>query len=132
MTLAQVAEKAGLSLPYVSNLERGHGNPTLEALTALSNALEMPLSQLLGDAGPIEPLQMVLASAPASLRQFARTPEFQAAVTELAQRQGESFEAMREKVLVGMASSPQRSSGESSEADWRRILDAYSLILTKQ
>ena len=28
MTLAEVAERAGLSLPYVSNLERGRGNPT--------------------------------------------------------------------------------------------------------
>jgi DNA-binding XRE family transcriptional regulator len=31
-TLAEVAEQSGLSLPYVSNLERGRGNPTLDAL----------------------------------------------------------------------------------------------------
>jgi len=31
-----------------------------------------------------------------------------------------------------MASSPQRSSGEPTEEDWRRILDAYSLILKKR
>ena len=34
LTLAQVAEQAGLSLPYISNLERGRGNPTLDALNA--------------------------------------------------------------------------------------------------
>ena len=32
LTLAQVAEQAELSLPYVSNLERGRGKPTLDAL----------------------------------------------------------------------------------------------------
>ena len=131
-TLAEVAEQSGLSLPYVSNLERGRGNPTLEALGALTRALDIPLASLLEENGPMEPLQVVLASAPPSLLQFARSPDFQETVTELAERQGESFEAMRQKLLVGMASSPQRSKGEPTEDDWRRILDAYSLILKKR
>ena len=42
MTLAEVAEVSGLSLPYVSNLERGHGNPTLDALLSLAQALKQP------------------------------------------------------------------------------------------
>ncbi len=80
----------------------------------------------------MEPLQVVLASAPPSLLQFSRSPDFQETVAELAERQGESVDAMRQKLLVGMASSPQRSSGEPTEEDWRRILDAYSLILKKR
>jgi transcriptional regulator with XRE-family HTH domain len=131
-TLAEVAEKSGLSLPYVSNLERGRGNPTLEALTALANALEVPLARLVGDQTTVEPLDVVLASAPASLRQFSRSKEFQETVADLADRQGEIVQAMRHKVLVGMASAPQRSSGDPTEEDWRRILDAYSLILKKR
>lgn len=131
-TLAEVAEQSGLSLPYVSNLERGRGNPTLEALGAIARALDVPLSRLLGDEGSVEPLQVVLASAPPSLLQFSRTPDFEETVKELAERQGESIDAMRQKVLVGMASSPQRSSGVPTEEDWRRILDAYSLILKKR
>src|SRR5579872_3879014 len=131
LTLAQVAETSGLSLPYVSNLERGRGNPTLEALGSVAKALDIPLASLVGDDGPIEPLQVVLASAPASLLQFSRSHDFQETVEELAERQGESVDAMRQKVLVGMVSSPQRSSGEPTEDDWRRILDAYSLILKK-
>jgi transcriptional regulator with XRE-family HTH domain len=131
-TLAEVAEQSGLSLPYVSNLERGRGNPTLEALGALARALDIPLSSLLGDSGPIEPLQVVLASAPPSLLQFSRSPDFLETVEDLAKRQGESVDAMRQRVLVGMVSSPQRSSGEPTEEDWRRILDAYSLILKKR
>ena len=132
-TLAEVAEQSGLSLPYVSNLERGRGNPTLEALGALARALDVPLASLVGDEGPIEPLQVVLASAPPSLRQFSRSPDFLEAVQELAERQGESEEVMRQKLLMGMASSPRRSgSGEPTEEDWRRILDAYWSILKKR
>lgn len=131
-TLAEVAEQSGLSLPYVSNLERGRGNPTLEALGALARALDVPLSGLVGADGPVEPLQVVLASAPPSLLQFSRTADFQETIEELADRQGETVEAMRQKLLIGMASSPQRSSGEPTEEDWRRILDAYSLILKKR
>jgi transcriptional regulator with XRE-family HTH domain len=131
-TLAEVAEQSGLSLPYVSNLERGRGNPTLEALGALARALDIPLDRLVGGEGPVEPVQVALASAPASLRQFSRSADFQETVADLAERQGESVEAMRQKLLVGMASSPQRSSGEPTEEDWRRILDAYSLILKRR
>ncbi len=131
-TLAEVAEQANLSLPYVSNLERGRGNPTLEALGALARALDIPLASLLGDSGPMEPLQVVLASVPPSLLQFSRTADFQETVADLAERQGESVDDMRQRVLVGMVSSPKRSSGEPTEEDWRRILDAYSLILKKR
>jgi transcriptional regulator with XRE-family HTH domain len=128
-TLAAVAEQAGLSLPYVSNLERGRGNPTLEAL---AGALNLPLASLLGESGPKEPLEVVLASAPPSLVQFSRSQDFQETVADLAERQGESVDAMRQRVLVGMVSSPQRSKGDPTEEDWRRILDAYSLILKKR
>jgi transcriptional regulator with XRE-family HTH domain len=132
-TLAEVAEQSGLSLPYVSNLERGRGNPTLDALQALARALDVPLASLVGDGVVVHVgLDVVLASAPPSLLQFSRSPDFQETVEDLAKRQGEPMDAMRQKLLVGMASSPQRSSGEPTEDDWRRILDAYSLILKKR
>jgi transcriptional regulator with XRE-family HTH domain len=132
-TLADVAEQSGLSLPYVSNLERGRGNPTLEALQALAKALEVPLASLIGDGVDADVgLDVVLASAPPSLLQFSRSPDFRETVADLAKRQGESVDAMRQKLLIGMASSPQRSRGEPTEEDWRRILDAYSLILKKR
>ena len=132
-TLAEVAEQSNLSLPYVSNLERGRGNPTLEALQALAKALDLPLASLIGDGVAADVgLDVVLASAPPSLLQFSRSPDFQETVADLADRQGETVDAMRQKLLVGMASSPQRSRGEPTEEDWRRILDAYSLILKKR
>jgi hypothetical protein len=94
--------------------------------------LDVPLASLLGESGPKEPLDVVLASAPPSLIQFSRSQDFQETVAELAERQHESVDVMRQRVLVGMVSSPQRSNGEPTEEDWRRLLDAYSLILKKR
>lgn len=131
LTLAQVAEQAGLSLPYVSNLERGRGNPTLDALTALARALDVPIASLMGGGGDDDPFETVLATAPKSLLQFARSAAFQETVSQLAKRQGAPVDEMRRRLLIGMASSPRRSSGEPTEDDWRRLLDAYSLILQR-
>ncbi len=42
-TVASVAADAGLSVPYVANLENGRGNPTATALTRLAAALGLRL-----------------------------------------------------------------------------------------
>ena len=38
-TIASVAMDAGLSVPYIANLENGRGNPTMAALDRLATAL---------------------------------------------------------------------------------------------
>jgi transcriptional regulator with XRE-family HTH domain len=43
-TIASVAVDAGLSVPYIANLENGRGNPTLAALDRLSTALGATLT----------------------------------------------------------------------------------------
>jgi len=43
-TVASVAADAGLSVPYIANLENGRGNPTATALTRLAAALGMRLA----------------------------------------------------------------------------------------
>src|SRR5882757_432453 len=48
-TIASVAMDAGLSVPYIANLENGRGNPTLAALHRLANALGTRLSVSLLD-----------------------------------------------------------------------------------
>ena len=48
-TIASVAVDAGLSVPYIANLENGRGNPTLAALDRLSAALGTSLVVALGD-----------------------------------------------------------------------------------
>ena len=132
MTLAAVSESAGLSLPYVSNLERGRGNPTLEALQAIARALDMPLSELVADREEHVGGDLVLAQAPASLLQFARSPRFQSAVQRLASEHSCSAEDMRQRLLVGMVSAPRRGSGDPTEEDWRRLLDVYTVILADE
>ena len=42
-TVASVAADAGLSVPYIANLENGRGNPTTAALTRLAEALGLRL-----------------------------------------------------------------------------------------
>lgn len=130
LTLAEVADKSGLSLPYISNLERGRGNPTIEALRALAKALDIDLSSLLGDHEG-DPLDLILAQIPKSLHSFSRTSTFSEAVAQFATSQDMTPQEMRQKILIGMASAPRRSQGEPTEEDWRRLLDAYSLILKK-
>jgi hypothetical protein len=87
------------------------------------------MANMVGDSGPGASLEGVLAWAPQSLVQYSRSLDFQEIVQELADRQGESLDIMRQKVLLGMVSTPQRSDGEPTEDDWRRILYVYSLIL---
>ncbi len=130
LKLADVAQRAELSIPYVSNLERGRGNPTLDALTAIAGALQTTVRALLGEEG-VGPVDVVLGDAPRSLLNFSRTSRFKEIVQRLAAQQGEDYDELRRRILVGMASAPRRSSGDPTEDDWRRLLDAYRSILSE-
>lgn len=135
LTLAQVADRATLSIAYISNLERGRGNPTLDALESVARALDTSVASLLpanATDGSLNPEAIVLADAPNSLTTFARSSRFTTVLNRLAHRQNTSADEMRSRLLIGMASAPRRSVGEPSEEDWRRLLDVYSLILTEE
>ena len=45
-TQEQLAELAGVSLQHIGEIERGQGNPTLNSLVKLSDALDISLSEL--------------------------------------------------------------------------------------
>src|SRR5487761_1190243 len=49
-TVASVAADAGLSVPYIANLENGRGNPTTAALRRLAEALDLRLLVTLAQA----------------------------------------------------------------------------------
>jgi transcriptional regulator with XRE-family HTH domain len=49
-SMSAVAEKAGLSQQMVSYVERQLRNPTLDTLLRLTEALDLPLPELLEDA----------------------------------------------------------------------------------
>ncbi|MEV4266523.1 helix-turn-helix transcriptional regulator [Kribbella sp. NPDC049584] len=51
-TIASVAVDAGLSVPYIANLENGRGNPTVAALDRLATALGAELEVRIGDSEP--------------------------------------------------------------------------------
>lgn len=47
---AQIAENCGLSVPYISRIEQGKSNPTIAALSALAEALSIPIVELVAEA----------------------------------------------------------------------------------
>jgi transcriptional regulator with XRE-family HTH domain len=50
-TLREVSDSARVSLGYLSEVERGRKEPSSELLSAICDALEVPLSAVLTDAG---------------------------------------------------------------------------------
>ncbi|MEV5961583.1 helix-turn-helix transcriptional regulator [Kribbella sp. NPDC051952] len=54
-TIASVAVDAGLSVPYIANLENGRGNPTVAALDRLAVALGSRLEVRIADEPPPAP-----------------------------------------------------------------------------
>ena len=98
LTLADASARAGLSLPYVSNLERGRGNPTIDALRSLADALDLEVGELVGGDGSGEALDtssLVLADAPPSLGEFTRSGRFEAVARRLAVHQAVSYTHLR-------------------------------------
>ncbi|NUT33332.1 MAG: helix-turn-helix transcriptional regulator [Hamadaea sp.] len=114
-TIASVAADAGLSVPYIANLENGRGNPTLAAIAALAAALGARLTVTLDD-GPA-----VVDALPDSLIQFARSPRFAAETRSMAT-------ADRERLLHAMAAMGAVAGRPLTDLDWHRVLDTAVLL----
>lgn len=52
LTLAQVSERSGLNVGYLSQIENAKAVPSLEALGTIAAALDVPLAWLLLDSSP--------------------------------------------------------------------------------
>jgi XRE family aerobic/anaerobic benzoate catabolism transcriptional regulator len=50
MTMKQLAQQSGISLPYLSRVEKGDGNISIAVLYRLATALHLPLESLLSDS----------------------------------------------------------------------------------
>jgi transcriptional regulator with XRE-family HTH domain len=109
-TIASVATDAGLSVPYIANLENGRGNPTWSAVERLAEALGAELR-----ADLAEPQAPTL---PASLLAFSEQPRFRTATRGLD----------RTVTLRAMAALAAVATAAPSELDWHRILDTVVLI----
>lgn len=49
LTLRELAEKADISISFLSDIENGRSNPSLERLKAIAEALDTTVSYLLGE-----------------------------------------------------------------------------------
>jgi transcriptional regulator with XRE-family HTH domain len=151
-TVASVAADAGLSVPYIANLENGRGNPTVSALSQLAAAHGLRLAISLvpagHGAGPGGPGAAGGTGAegagadgtgrgpapaggvPASLVRLGRTDRFRRTARLMAGPLGADeaeVSAQLVSVLTAAAGALRR---DLAEADWWRLLDALLLIAT--
>ncbi|HUZ54845.1 MAG TPA: helix-turn-helix transcriptional regulator [Streptosporangiaceae bacterium] len=128
-TVASVAADAGLSVPYIANLENGRGNPTITALTRLAEALGMRLVVTLVPAGES---QQVAASAspqvPSSLVRLGRTARFRQAAGVMATTLDLDDDEFSVQLVAALATMARAMGKDLAEADWWRLLDALLLI----
>jgi transcriptional regulator with XRE-family HTH domain len=130
-TVASVAADAGLSVPYIANLENGRGNPTTTALTRLAEALGMRLVVTLV---PAEESQRAGTTAspevPASLVRLGRTSRFRQAVEAIATTLDLDADEFSLQLVATLAMLAHTVGKDLAEADWSRVLDALLLIAT--
>jgi transcriptional regulator with XRE-family HTH domain len=128
-TVASVAADAGLSVPYIANLENGRGNPTTAALGRLADALGMRLViTLVPGENSDRADEPAIPVVPASLVRLGRAARFRravAAMTTALDLDADEFSAQLVAALAALA----HSMGEDfAEPDWYRILDALLLV----
>ncbi len=78
MSLRDLAEKANVSNPYLSQIERGLHEPSVRVLKSISDALEVSIETLLARAGltsGTEPRDQPVDTAAAIAADPALTPE---------------------------------------------------------
>jgi transcriptional regulator with XRE-family HTH domain len=61
MTLSALAEQAGVAKSTVSLIERGQGNPSIDTVWALADALGVPFASLFHDEPPTDDVSVVRA-----------------------------------------------------------------------
>jgi transcriptional regulator with XRE-family HTH domain len=131
-TVASVAADAGLSVPYIANLENGRGNPTITALTRLAGALGMRLAVTLVPLDPAEGDRQGAdpgpAGVPASLVRFSRSARFRQAAGAIATARDAEAAEVSARLVTALASLGPAVGRDLSEPDWWRILDALLLI----
>jgi transcriptional regulator with XRE-family HTH domain len=121
-----VAADAGLSVPYIANLENGRGNPTTAALARLAEALGMRLVIALVPDGTTPPAYA--PEVPPSLVRLGRTARFRDAVAAIAGALGRDPDEFSPQIVAALATVSDTIGRNLAEADWARLLDALLLI----
>jgi transcriptional regulator with XRE-family HTH domain len=122
-TIASVAVEAGLSVPYIANLENGRGNPTLSALQRLTAALGLRLELGL-NAG--EESRDGSAALEATTR-LARTPRALAVARRLAGRNRADVSVVTECLGDALGALAAVTGGDPDHRDLERLLDVFLL-----
>ncbi|WP_433444906.1 helix-turn-helix domain-containing protein [Nonomuraea sp. CA-141351] len=126
-TVASVAMDAGLSVPYVANLENGRGNPTVDALNRIAQALGTRatigfVAETDTDTGT------GTVALPATLIRLGRGRRFRRDIQLIADTLGEDPTALAARILDLLAQFTEVTGRDLNEADWFRLLDALILI----
>ena len=118
-TVASVAADAGLSVPYVANLENGRGNPTATALTRLAGALGTRLVITLAPDEAIgEGSEPASPAMPASLVRLGRTARYRRAVTAMAAALGTDADEFSARLVAALAALAHATGRDLAEPDW--------------
>jgi transcriptional regulator with XRE-family HTH domain len=120
-TIASVAVDAGLSVPYIANLENGRGNPTVSALDRLATALGAQLEVSISDEPPPTP------SVGADL--LAASPRADRVVAALAGAQSRPRAAVRAQLIETLDSLAAVLGRPPAPADLDRLLDLLVLAV---
>lgn len=124
-TVASVASDAGLSVPYIANLENGRGNPTVAALdrlaTALGATLDVSLMPAAGEASR--------AATPPSLVRLGRSPRFQRDAAVLAESLGADAGEFSVRLIAALGGLAEALDVDPGESGWGRLLDALLLVV---
>jgi transcriptional regulator with XRE-family HTH domain len=129
-TVASVALDAGLSVPYVANLENGRGNPTLSALTRLAAALGTELRISLEPVGGgIRAATPISADLPPPLVRLSRSKRFRRLAGLIAATLGAEPDDLPSRMLSGLALATTPLGLDLAEADYWRLIDALTVIV---
>lgn len=102
LSIAELAHRAGVSLGLVSQLERGMGNPSLQTIAKLADALGLTISQLLEEPG--SDFEVVRSGARYALPLDPGTPAEQQVARDLLTPRGESMlQLIRSTLPVGFS-----------------------------
>jgi transcriptional regulator with XRE-family HTH domain len=127
--VASVALDAGLSVPYVANLENGRGNPTLSALTRLASALGTKLRVSLEPLdGGVRLTPPASANMPLPLVRLGRTERFRRTTNLIAAYRGAEPDDLASRMLTSLALAATALRRDLTEADCWRLIDALTLI----
>jgi transcriptional regulator with XRE-family HTH domain len=126
-TVASVAADAGLSVPYVANLENGRGNPTATALGRLATALGTQLTITFSSLDGVPPIPPE-GPPPRSLVRLSRTHRLRRDVRVLAESLGHPPQELATRITRALAPITQVIDRDLVESDWWRLLDALLLV----